>query len=407
MNRLEKYANLMVREGVNLKPGQPVFITGYVENYEFVRLVTEQAYAAGAREVYLRWIDEVGARLKYLHGAEDLFENFPEYMRQMFEHYDNQNACYLHIASSNPEAMKGVSPERMQKWNITAGKAMKPHNNMMMAGKFQWCVVAAPSKEWAKKVFPELDEKAGMEKLWDAILKCSRVDNDDPVAAWRKHTETLARRSEFLNSRQFAKLHLTSGLGTNLTLEMPKNHIWLGGSEKTMDGHTYSANIPTEEIFTAPHRLGTNGRVVASMPLTYQGDLIEDFEITFKDGRVDSYRAGKNEKLLKNLIETDEGSKYLGEIALVPYDSPVSRLNILFYETLFDENASCHIALGEAYPTCVEGAAGLDDEKKKELGLNVSYSHSDFMIGTADMDIAAITQDGESVQLFKDGNFVI
>jgi len=408
VSRLEKYAKLMIEEGINLKKGQPLFLTGYVENYEFVRMVTEQAYAAGAREVYVRWIDEVGARLKYLHGAEDLFENFPEFMRLMFDHYDEQNACYLHIAASNPEALKGVSPERLQKWNITASKATKSHSDRIMSGKLAWCVVAAPSKEWAKKVFPDLGETEGMERLWDAILHCSRVSGDDPSAAWRKHTDTLARRAALLNKAQLTSLRLTNSLGTDLTLTLPKNHVWSGGVDSmTTDGHSFSANIPTEEIFTAPHRLGTNGRVVASMPLVYQGDLIEDFELTFKDGKVVGYKAGKNETLLKNLLETDEGSRYLGEIALVPYDSPISKLGILFYETLFDENASCHLALGEAYPACIEGAAELDDDKKKALGLNVSFSHSDFMFGTADLEIIGTKPDGTNMQVFKGGNFVI
>jgi aminopeptidase len=408
MTKLEKYAKLMISEGVNLKRGQPLFITGYVENYEFVRLVTEQAYAAGAREVYVRWIDEVGARLKFLHGAEDLFDIFPEFQRLMMEHYDEQGACYLHIASGNPEALKGVSPERLQKWNIIASKATKPHSDRLMSKKLAWCVVAAPGKEWAKKVFPDSDEAGSIEKLWDAILRCSRVSGEDPSAAWREHTAALARRSAFLNEAQLVTLRFTTGLGTDLTLTLPKDHVWSGGVDSVAnDNHSFSANIPTEEIFTAPHRLGTNGRVVASMPLVYQGDLIEDFELTFKDGRVVEYKAAKNEALLKNLLETDEGSRYLGEVALVPYDSPISRLGILFYETLFDENASCHLALGEAYPTCVKGAENLDDDKKKELGLNVSYSHSDFMFGTADMEIYGTKPDGTELQIFKSGNFII
>lgn len=407
MNKLEKYAKLMIEEGVHLKKGQPLFVTGYIENYEFVRLVTEQAYLAGAREVFVRWVDEVGARLKYLHGADDLFDSYPEFQKLMLDHFDNQNACYLHIAANNPEALKGVSPERMQRWNITASKATKAHSDMMMSNKFAWCVVAAPNKDWAKKVFPDKSENDAIEALWDAILFCSRVNNDDPAAAWREHAATLARRAAFLNDAQFASLRFTNSLGTDVTLALPKNHIWAGGSEKTLDGHGFSANIPTEEIFTAPHRLGTNGRVVAAMPLVYQGDLIEDFELTFKDGKVVDFKARKNQKLLENLLETDEGSRYLGEVALVPYDSPISKLGILFYETLFDENASCHFALGEAYPSCVKDAAALEDDKKKELGLNVSYSHSDFMIGTADTDIVGTKADGTTQQVFKDGNFVI
>jgi aminopeptidase len=406
MNRLEKYAKLMIDEGVNLKKGQPLFITGYVENYDFIRLVTAQAYAAGAREVYVRWIDEIGSRLRFLHGAEDLFDTYPEFLRLMYDYYDEQDVCYLHVASSNPEAMKGVSPERLQRWNITSSKATKPHSDRLMSGKLAWCVAAAPSKEWANKVFPDLSEAEGMDKLWDAILHSSRVNNDDASAAWREHAETIERRAKLLTEAQLTSLHLKNSLGTDLTLMLPKSHMWLGGSEKTLSGHSFSANIPTEEIFTAPHRLGTNGRVVASMPLVYQGDLIENFELTFKDGKVVDYKAGKNEVLLKNLLETDEGSRYLGEVALVPHDSPISQLGILFYETLFDENASCHLALGEAYPT-IEGAAELDDEKKKELGLNVSYSHSDFMFGTADMSITGTKSDGTKMQVFENGNFVI
>lgn len=405
MTKQEKYAELIIREGVNLKPGQPLFITGYVENYQFVRLVAEAAYAYGAKEVHIRWVDEVISRLTYLHGSEDLFTAYPAWQKSMFEHYDNQHAAYVHIHAANPEAYKGVDATRLQTASITQRKALADHTALTMNNNLAWCVAGAPSIAWAKKVFPQLNADAAMEALWDAILKSSRAGGADPAAEWHKHCETLDSRAKWLNAQQFTSLHYTNSLGTDLTIALPKEHIWEGGGSLTTDGHWFSPNIPTEEIFTAPHRLGVNGCVMASMPLVYQGDVIENIELTFKDGLVTAHKASKNQALLENLLAVDEGSRRLGEVALVPYDSPISNQNILFYDTLYDENASCHLALGKAYPTCLAGSVSLTKEQQLEAGLNESLEHEDFMIGTADLSIVGTKSDGTTVDIFAAGNF--
>ncbi len=405
MRNLEAYAQLIVHEGVNIKAGQPLFITSNVENYEFVRLVTAVAYTAGAREVFVRWVDDVISRLTFLRGADDLFTSFPDWQKDLFAHYDNSNACYLAILSNNPEALKGVDANRLQQASISRNKGLKSHSDLVMANKRAWCVTAVPGKEWACKVFPNVTEAEAMEKLWDAILLSSHAHEGNAVAAWQTHVTTLAKRADILNNYQFTQLHYKNSLGTDLVIGLPQHHIWTGGVDHTPEKHPFSANIPTEEIFTAPHRLGVNGRCVASMPLVYQGDLIEGFEMTFKDGKVVSYRADKNEHLLKNLLDTDEGARYLGEVALVPHNSPISNQGILFYNTLFDENASCHLAVGEAYPTCVENGVEFTLEQRLAAGLNDSLTHVDFMIGTSDLSIVGTTPDGTTVDVFCNGNF--
>jgi aminopeptidase len=336
-----------------------------------------------------------------------VFDEFPAWRVEYFEHYDSKNAAYISIISNDPENMKGVDPDRLSRFTKVSGMNLKKHHDRIMNSSVCWTVAAIPSPKWAQKVFPKLDEDAAMDALWQAIAKAARVDGPDPAAEWTRHNESFLSRTEFLNTKQFVSLRIKSSLGTDLTLGLPDNHIWAGGGEKSPNNGLFFPNIPTEEIFTAPHRLRADGRVVASMPLIYQGNLIEGIDITFKDGKVAAYTASQNYELLKGIIETDEGAAYLGEIALVPYDSPISQMKTLFYNTLFDENASCHLALGMAYPNCVSGTEGLGEEQLKELGLNISFTHVDFMFGTADLEVVGVDGEGNETKVFENGGFVV
>jgi aminopeptidase len=278
----------------------------------------------------------------------------------------------------------------------------------MMGNRSQWTIVAAPNPVWAKRVFPDLEEDQAIDALWDAILQASRVTEDnDPIQEWKEHNDRLLTHNKILNDYQFDHLHFKNSLGTDITIKLVENHVWAGGGETSTKGVWFNPNIPTEENFTMPHKTGVNGKVVATKPLNYQGNLIEDFWLEFKDGQVVDYDAKKEKDALKNLIEYDEGSSYLGEIALISYDSPISNSGILFFNTLFDENASCHMALGRAYPMNIKGGTEADLEDLKAKGYNFSMAHSDFMFGSADLQITGTTKDGKKVTIFKDGDFVI
>ena len=277
-----------------------------------------------------------------------------------------------------------------------------------MGNHTQWCVIAAPNPVWASKVFPNLKQDEAMDALWNAILKASRVTEDnDPVLEWEKHGKALAKHNKIMNDYQFEALRFKNGLGTDIEVKLVKNHIWCGGLDESTKGVDFNANIPTEENFTMPHKYGINGKVVATKPLDYQGNLIENFWLEFKDGKVVKYGAEKHEATLKNLLESDEGSSRLGEIALISHDSPISNTGILFFNTLFDENASCHMALGRAYPVNVEGGTDMSPEDLEKVGYNNSLVHCDFMFGSKDMAIEGITKDGKKVQIFKNGNYII
>ncbi|RKD29500.1 aminopeptidase [Thermohalobacter berrensis] len=402
---LEKYARLLVKTGVNIQTNQILVITSPIECASFTRMVAKIAYEEGAKDVVINWRDELFSKIRYIHAPEEAFEEFPEWKKEFHNHYVKEGAAFLRIAASDPELMKDVNPERIAKENKVAGSALKEYRESLMSNKNVWCIASVPTKAWAKKVFPDLSEDEAVEKLWEAILKAVRVDTEDPVAAWEKHKNSLKKSMDFLNSNKFKYLHFKNSLGTDLRIELPEKHMWVGGSDFTPEGVEFIANMPTEEVFTAPKKTGVNGTVVSSKPLNHNGNLVENFSITFKDGKIVDFSAEKGYDTLKKLIETDEGSSYLGEVALVPYDSPISKSNILFYNTLFDENASCHLAIGKAYPVCIENSENMSEEELKELGVNDSLVHADFMIGTKDLEIIGITAEGEEIPIFKNGNF--
>lgn len=404
-NLLEKYAQLIVKRGINIQQGQTLVISSPIECAAFVRLVARIAYLEGARDVVLNWKDELFSKIRFSYAPDAVFSEFPAWQQEFFVSYVKQGAAFLTISASDPELLKDVNPERVAEVQKTSTKALQEFRERLMSNRNTWCVVSIPTQAWAKKVFAGIPEAEAVEKLWQAIFETARVNTADPILAWEDHKKSLQTRMALLNKYQFKFLHYKNSLGTDLVIELPQNHIWLGGAEYTPEGIEFIANIPTEEIFTLPQRTGVNGKVVSSKPLNYNGNLIEEFSLTLKDGKIIDFQAQKGYDILKRLIETDGGSYYLGEVALVPYDSPISNSNILFYNTLFDENASCHLAIGKAYPVCIKDGENKNKEELAELGVNDSLLHVDFMIGTEDLVITGVTADDHEIAVFTKGNF--
>ncbi len=404
---LDKYARLIVKTGINIQQDQTLVIISPIECAHFTRLIARTAYEEGARDVVISWRDELFSHIRFLHAPEAVFEEYPQWQKEFYLTHVRQGAAFLTIAANDPELMQDVEPQRMVKAQKAGNTALQEYRERLMSGKNSWSVVSIPTRSWARKVFPDLSEDEAVEKMWGLIFKTVRVDAADPVSAWQIHKQNLKKRMDFLNSSNLRFLHFKNSLGTDLKIELPENHLWLGGSDYTPEGVEFMANMPTEEVFTLPKKSGVNGKVISSMPLNYNGKLIERFSLTFKDGRIVDFAAEKGFEALKSIIETDEGSHYLGEVALVPYDSPISNENILFFNTLFDENASCHLAIGKAYPVCIKNGENLAREELEKLEVNDSLVHEDFMIGTKDLEISGITAAGTEIRVFKHGNFAI
>ena len=403
--KLREYARLLVRVGLNVQEGQRLVISSPVECAHFARLCAEEAYAIGCGEVVMNWHDDALTRMKYLHAQERVFDEVPLWRRHFFNDHALEGAAYLAISATDPENLKGVPPERIVRSQRASGKALRDFDRLQMCSGFPWCIASIPIPSWAGTVFPGESEAAAMDKLWDAIFRAVRIRGDGTaVEQWERHLATLHDRTEKLNALRFRSLHYTNALGTDLTVELPQGHIWEAGNDVTLSGQAFIANIPTEEIFTSPLRTGVNGVVYASMPLVNDGAIIDKFHFVVKKGRIVEAHAEKGEEALHAAISVDEGASYFGEVALVPYDSPISNQRLLFYNTLFDENAACHIAFGEAYP-CLEGGQQMTKEELKAHGLNDSITHVDFMVGTADLSIVGTTQDGEEIPVFINGNF--
>ncbi|MBQ8637827.1 MAG: aminopeptidase [Lachnospiraceae bacterium] len=404
--QIREYARLVVRTGVNVQQGQYVVVNCPAEHYEFGRLVIEEAYEAGAKEVVMRWGDSVEMRQYYLHASDETLAEFPQWKADSLNYYSRQGAGWISIGGSDPEALKGVNPMKMRIRQAASEKATEEHSKRLMASEIPWTVAAVPQKQWAKKVFPDLPEEEAMASLWKLILQAVRIGNGDAVAAWADHDSFLKKKCKMLNDHAFVKLHYENSIGTDFTVGLVRGHIWEGGSETAGTGTVFEANMPTEEIFTMPDCRVAEGTLVSALPLSYRGNLIRNFRLTFHEGQVVDYSAEEGYETLKSLIDTDEGSKRLGEVALVPYSSPISQMKTLFYNTLFDENASCHFALGECYPTTIRGGAKMSEEELKAAGGNAtSMNHVDFMVGTADLKITGIHEDGSEVVLFENGDW--
>lgn len=404
---MKKYAELIVKQGVNLQKNQELVIDSLVENYELVREIAKCAYEVGAKDVIVHYADEKISRLRYENCDVEHFKEVPSYLIELRNRYADKHAAVVSISSSDPEAMKGIDPLKIQTWSMSCHQAFKTFYDHLDLGIDRWCIVGAPSKAWAKKVFPNLSEEDAMEALWNAIYKVTYCDKENPIEEWNQHRHSFEERVRILNESHIVSLHYQNGLGTDLTIGMNKGYLFAGGGSYTTDGIYSFPNIPTEEIFTSPNKDDVNGIVYSSMPLNYNGNIIDEFSIRFENGKIVDYQAKQGYEVLKSIIETDEGSHYLGEAALVPYDSPIRQTNILFYNTLFDENASCHLAIGKGFGECIENGLEMNKEQLFSKGINDSLTHVDFMIGTSDLSIVATLENGEEMVIFKDGNFVI
>ena len=406
---LQLYADFIVKVGVNVRPRQNFIIRCPVTMPEFAHACAKAGYEAGAKEVIVRWEDERLARMRLEYGQEtDLCALKPYELRSYLDYAeDPDGCCTLAIHAEDPEAFAGLDAGKLNRVNLARRTFMKPWQEYTMNDRVQWCVAAVPAPSWAAKVFPGIPVEEAMEKLWALIFDVCRVSTGDPVAAWREHVAKTKARRDQLNAWELESVRLQSANGTDLTIGLAEDASWEGASSVAENGAEFIANVPTEEVFCAPHRDKVNGVVYGTKPYAYNGQLIEDFWVEFREGRVVAHGAGKNAELLTQLLESDENACRIGEVALVPASSPVNRSGLLFYDTLFDENAACHIAFGDGYPGTVAGGNDMTHGQLLEKGVNASAIHEDVMIGAGDTDITGFTADGREVPVFRGGEWVL
>ena len=400
---LRKYARLIAECGANVQKGQEVFIEAGLDQPEFVAMVVDECYKLGASRVVLDWYYQPLEKLHVRHQSVKTLSELTDYQEARYKHYLAKLPCRIYIDSDDPDGLRGINQKKQATARQKRYPLIKGYLDAL-ENKYQWCIAAVPGAAWAKKLFPKLSRHQAMEKLWEAILATSRV-TDDPVAAWKEHNRDLHDRCAWLNGLGIDKLHYTASNGTDFTVGMIPEAEFKGGGDTSLSGVFFNPNIPTEECFISPMRGVAEGIVYASMPLSHDGQLIEDFWIRFHEGKAVEWHAEKNNDLLTHIITMDEGSGYLGECALVPFDSPIQNSGILFYNTLFDENAACHLALGMGFADTIRGFESKTLEECRAMGINDSMVHVDFMIGTADMSIDAITRDGKTVPVFRNGNW--
>lgn len=405
-NKLRRYAELLVYGGVNLKKGEMLTVAAPVNAADLVREIVKTGYSAGAEKVMCIWSDDTVTKLKLKNEKIKQLSEVPHYQVEQRDYLLDEKSAYICIISEDPDIFADIKPNRLAAFVKARGNAFKRFRESTSSNKTRWSLAAYPDKKWAKKMFPELSPNKAYAKLWDFILSTSHLDREDYLDDWKRHSEEIKRRCAALNDAQIKSFQYKNSVGTDFTVGMTDEYKFCGGAEAGADGIEFSANIPTEEVFSSPHRLKINGTVVSAMPLIYNGTTIDKFKLTVKDGRIVDYSAEVGYETLKGLIETDEGSHYFGEIALVAFDSPIQNLKTLFYNTLFDENASCHFAIGNSYPPCFVGSEKLSEDEQFARGLNKSIIHVDFMVGTPDLEITAQTKGGK-LPVFKNGNWVI
>lgn len=405
---LQKYARLLAAKGINVQPGDWVKMTITVDQAPLARLITKEAYALGAEKVIIKWSDDEISKLHYLHQSTEVLTDIPDYeIQEVEDHVLNRRVSRLSIVSSDPGLLNDIDPAKIAAYQNVIAKAFHAQRVATQNDDLKWTVAAAAGAGWAANVFPHLaTSEEQVDALWDQIFKACRVYSDDPVAAWDEHKETLNEKAIILNNTQFDALHFT-GPGTDLTLGLPKNHIWMCAESKSPKGEVFIANMPTEEVFTAPDTRRMDGVVRSTKPLSYAGTLIEGIEAHFKDGKIVDISAEKGDETIKKLVHDNEGATGLGEVALVPDPSPISQSGITFFNTLFDENASNHLAIGAAYPTTIQGGTKMSQEELVEHGMNTSHVHVDFMIGSSEMNIDGIKEDGTIVPIFRNGDWAI
>lgn len=403
---LSKYAKLAVVKGINLQKDGLLVINSPIDCSEFARMIAEEAYKVGASDVIINYSDEKFNRIRFSNASTETLSFTPEFEKDKYDYYVEKGASFLSISASDPDILRGIDPSKISAVQKSRRTALKNYHDACISNKNKWCIVSIPTESWAKKVFPDCSSEDAVKKLWDAIFTVMRIKEDDPIEAWNKHVNLLHQKVKELNEHNFEYLHFKNSLGTDLKVGLVKSHIWCGGEDVSLDNVKFIANMPTEEIFTTPKMDDVNGTVFSSKPLSYCGNLINNFSITFKDGEAVDCTAETGLDVLKELINTDEGSKRLGEVALVPYDSPISKSNIIFFNTLYDENASCHLALGSSYPSCIKDGDKMTEEESLKAKANSSLTHVDFMIGTKDTEIVGIKFDGTEIPVFKNGNWV-
>ncbi len=402
---LTKYAKVIVEVGVNLQKDEVLVVAADVEVADMAREVVRQGYLAGAERVIVLWRDEQSSLMDYTLGeGRKALEPAP-YESGVWDWATDKKAAYVNLISGDPELYADVDPALLAKASRVRRQLNAKFYHGTSVNDIKWCLVGVPTLPWAKKVCPGLPDEEAVARLWELIAHTMRLDLADSVAAWKEHTEALHHRSAYLNGLDLAKLHYTNSLGTDLWVELPQGYVFAGGSELSTSGVEFCPNMPTEEVFSAPYKYGVNGKVVASIPLFHNGAKVKNFGFRFEKGRIVDYWADEGLEVLKGIVDTDEGSHYLGEVALVPYDSPIQNLGVLFLDTLFDENASCHLAIGEAYPSSIKGGVEMSDEQLETAGLNVSHTHVDFMLGTKDLSIVGWDRQGVEHAIFVDGNF--
>ncbi|MBQ7625425.1 MAG: aminopeptidase [Clostridia bacterium] len=403
--QIKEYARLIATAGANVQKGQAVVIRAQPDQPEFIAELCEQCYKAGASEVSVEWEYQPVSRLGIKYKSLETLSAIRDWEKAKMEYNARTLPAKIYIDSADPDGLCGIDDEK----NAAAQKARYPVIKPFLdktENKYQWCIAAVPGKAWAKKVFPEKTPAQAQKALWDAILNASRAESD-PVAAWEEHNRDLADKCARLNALHLKELHYKSSNGTDLKVGLIENSVFCGGAERTLSGVVFNPNIPSEEIFISPKKGLAEGVVYSTRPLSYRGRLIENFRLEFKDGRVVKSHAEKGDDILKTMLSMDEGASYLGECALIPYDSPIRRLRLLFYSTLFDENASCHLALGEGFSNTIKDYEKYTLDECRKMGVNESMIHEDFMIGTRDLDIYGTTFDGKKVRIFKNGNFAI
>ncbi|MBO1300699.1 MULTISPECIES: aminopeptidase [unclassified Enterococcus] len=401
---LEKYARLIAETGVNVSKGHTVVLQINVEQADLARLITKEAYRLGAAEVIVQWTDDIIQKEFLTHAADDRITEVPQYKIDQADDWIEKGASRISVVSSDPDAFAGVDNDRVASYQSAVGKALMNLRKATQSNKVSWTVVAAAGKQWAAKVFPDLPEEKQVDALWNEIFKTTRIYEADPVIAWKNHDEKLAAKAAELNKEQFTALHYTAP-GTDIVIGLPKNHLWEGAGSYNAREEKFMANMPTEEVFTAPDSHRVDGYISSTKPLSYAGTTITGMKFTFKEGKVVDFSAEQGQEVLAKLLDTDEGARRLGEVALVPDPSPISQSGIIFYNTLFDENASNHLALGSAYAFSVQGGTEMTDDELAAAGLNRSQTHVDFMVGSDQMDIDGIREDGSRVPIFRNGDW--
>lgn len=403
--QIERYADLIVRKGVNVMAGQEVVVQAPVETASFARVLVERAYAAGAGHVTVIWSDEKVSRLTYENVDLGWFEAVPEWQRMQYDSLAKMGACFIFVEGSDPEALKGIDPAKPAAASHAKNTQCKAYRHGLDFNENAWTIAGAPVPAWARQVFPGVEDEVAVYKLWLAILSVARADGDDPESDWELHDATFDKNLRLLNGHAFDALHYVSENGTDLTVGMNPGHIWEGGATSSPAGRSFFPNIPTEEVFTSPDRNRVDGVVHSALPLIHNGVQIDQFWLRFEGGAVADFDAAQGRDALKSILDTDEGARHLGEVALISKNTPIRQSGILFYDTLYDENASCHLALGASFPECLEGGYEMDDAALLAAGMNVSSTHVDFMIGTDDMDIFGVCADGTEVPVFVNGQW--